>query len=140
MQCSGPISKLIWGLKKILAHPEIEKLRESNVIIQLQRVFFKNIATCAQVKGMFKVKGIFNLWWELISYTFGRNKVSPLIPLLATWCHRLFCWKLTFSNLCQPLHPCSFQSVTFVMISIRMNIRIYLYQENDTNEYLNIFV
>ena len=31
------------------------------------------------------------------------------------------------------------QSVTFVLISIRMNIRIYLYQENDTNEYPNTY-
>ena len=32
------------------------------------------------------------------------------------------------------------QSVTFVLILIRMNIRIYSYQENYSNEYLNIFV
>ena len=32
------------------------------------------------------------------------------------------------------------QSVTFVWILIRTNIRIYSCQENDTNEYLNIFV
>ena len=32
------------------------------------------------------------------------------------------------------------QSVTFVKILIQMNIRIYSYQKNDTNEYPNIFV
>ena len=32
------------------------------------------------------------------------------------------------------------QSVTFVWILIRTNIRIYSCQENDTNEYPNIFV
>ena len=32
------------------------------------------------------------------------------------------------------------QSVTFVWILTQMNIRIYLCQENDTNEYPNIFV
>ena len=32
------------------------------------------------------------------------------------------------------------QSVTFVWILIRTNIRIYSYRENDTNEYPNIFV
>ena len=32
------------------------------------------------------------------------------------------------------------QSVTFVVISIRTNIWIYLYQENDKNKYPNIFV
>ena len=32
------------------------------------------------------------------------------------------------------------QSVTFVWILTRTNIRIYWFQENDTNEYLNIFV
>ena len=34
----------------------------------------------------------------------------------------------------------SFQSVTFVWILIRTNIRIYSCKENDTNEYPNIFV
>ena len=34
----------------------------------------------------------------------------------------------------------SAQSVTFVWILIRTNIRIYSYWENDTNEYPNIFV
>ena len=32
------------------------------------------------------------------------------------------------------------QSVTFVKILIRMNVRIYLYQQNCTNEYPNIFI
>ena len=32
------------------------------------------------------------------------------------------------------------QSVTFVKILIRMNVRIYLYQQNYTNEYPNIFI
>ena len=32
------------------------------------------------------------------------------------------------------------QSVTFVLISIRTNIRIYSFQENDTNQHPNIFV
>ena len=32
------------------------------------------------------------------------------------------------------------QSVTFVNIFIRMNVRIYPYQQNYTNEYPNIFI
>ena len=32
------------------------------------------------------------------------------------------------------------QSVTFVKIFIRMNVRIYSYQQNYTNEYPNIFI
>ena len=32
------------------------------------------------------------------------------------------------------------QSVTFVKILIRMNVRIYSYQKNYTNEYPNIFI
>ena len=32
------------------------------------------------------------------------------------------------------------QSVTFVKILIRMNVRIYSYQQNYTNEYPNIFI
>ena len=32
------------------------------------------------------------------------------------------------------------QSVTFLKILIRMNVRIYLYQQNYTNEYPNIFI
>ena len=32
------------------------------------------------------------------------------------------------------------QSVTFVKMLIRMNVRIYSYQQNYTNEYLNIFI
>ena len=35
---------------------------------------------------------------------------------------------------------CPYQSVTFVWILTRTNIRIYSCQENDTNEYPNIFV
>ena len=34
----------------------------------------------------------------------------------------------------------SIQSVTFVKILIRMNVRIYSYQQNYTNEYQNIFI
>ena len=33
-----------------------------------------------------------------------------------------------------------YQSVTFVKILIRMNVRIYSYQKNYTNEYPNIFI
>ena len=32
------------------------------------------------------------------------------------------------------------QSVTFVKILIRMNVRLYSYQQNYTNEYPNIFI
>ena len=34
----------------------------------------------------------------------------------------------------------TYQSVTFVKILIRMNVRIYSYQQNYTNEYPNIFI
>ena len=37
-------------------------------------------------------------------------------------------------------HLCLCQSVTFVKILIQMNVRIYSYQQNYTNEYLNIFI
>ena len=33
-----------------------------------------------------------------------------------------------------------YQSVTFVKILIQMNVRIYSYQQNYTNEYPNIFI
>ena len=35
---------------------------------------------------------------------------------------------------------CTWQSVTFVKILIRMNVRIYSYQQSYTNEYPNIFI
>ena len=38
--------------------------------------------------------------------------------------------------LIQPIH----QSVTFVKILMRMNVRIYSYQQSYTNEYPNIFI
>ena len=46
------------------------------------------------------------------------------------------------SNLCRTPNPCNTpnQSVTFVKFCIRMNVRIYSYQQNYTNEYPNIFI
>ena len=43
---------------------------------------------------------------------------------------------ISLSNINQKIAK---QSVTFVWILIRTNIRIYSCQENDTNEYPNIF-
>ena len=47
----------------------------------------------------------------------------------------------TTEYLCTSLkRESSGQSVTFVKILIRMNVRIYSYQQNYTNEYPNIFI
>ena len=47
---------------------------------------------------------------------------------------------LTFENQNFYFFEQTDQSVTFVKILIRMNVRIYLYQQNYTNEYPNIFI
>ena len=56
-----------------------------------------------------------------------RWHVNAKHNILLLWHHSMF--------------PCDMcQSVTFVKILIRMNVRIYSYQQNDTNEYPNIFI
>ena len=60
---------------------------------------------------------------------FGNKKISSFQPCLVV--KSMLLWSKE-----QGMH----QSVTFVKILIRMNVRIYSYQQNYTNEYPNIFI
>ena len=103
-----------------------------------------------------------NIRWTLVVeqtiYRHSVNIATHLVPSNALGAHgnplcRYFYLKISGSwspvicsmqpgvcSLVYTMHWCALQSVTFVKILIRMNVRIYSYQQNCTNEYPNIFI
>jgi hypothetical protein len=115
-----------------------------------------NLQTPLNVKAFASPLGTRNLTfiWELTKAKHGERigcngivfgNLSLIFPIHIyrgrNSTHKKSCHKLAFFvKTVQLRFFISEQSVTFVKILIRMNVRIYSYQQNYTNEYPNIFI